>query len=281
MHHREENDCFKAASEKHAAAVAEKARIDGVEVTTEYEHFKEHNYAVICNVVSLFNLALVQAYVRKKEEKEYVKKEPMFNHVEDEKVVNDEKRKLFNCAKDWVLFTLIAVPVTLALATHGFLLIAGSMVTRTAKVVTFIESIGGGTNQSWHTDFDSRLASFFGNAFGLSVLLATSDDSEVDIISNTWGNETDDEIHELIREGNLKKIKLQKGSILLMGSGLRHRGCSYEAKNVRFFLAFLAVNSVFASFFHTYRLDETSDEKSRESFYNSNLVVEDWREEKA
>lgn len=235
--------------------------------SAEYEHFAAHNWCVLDNVLSQSDVDLIEEYVDHKKETGSFPQEKLFKHFSDEKIEHDEKRRMFDCASDWVLYNLIRIPVTLALARHGLLLVVGSILCRAAHIVTHIESLAGGVNQSWHSDFDELLAGYFWDHFGISVLVATSDDCEVDFISDTWGGESDDDIKHLAALGKVKKVKLKKGQCLCMGSGLLHRGVAYKSTNVRLFLAFLVGKSCEADFSHTYGLDDIKDEQKKEEFF--------------
>lgn len=53
-------------------------------------------------------------------------------------------------------------------------------------------------------------------------------------------------------------VHLRKGEALVLGSGLRHRGCMYTKRNVRLFLAFVVGRSDGASFEATYNVQDFS-----------------------
>jgi len=217
-------------------------------------------------VIPEWVLDLIEKYISLQNPVGKYKKHDMFKSMAKKKVVHDKERKLVNCGLDWILYFLIAVPVTLALARHGFLVIIGGLV-RIAKVVTYIESFGGGDpkeerDQSWHTDFAGYLSEHFGDQFGISVLVGGSEGSEVHIIDGTFGGEDNDTLQDMVNKGHLKKIVLERGELLIMGPGLRHKGIGYLKRNVRLFLAFLGGRSVGASFFDTYSLDDVVDEKN-------------------
>lgn len=89
------------------------------------------------------------------------------------------------------------------------------------NILQYIESIGGGENQSWHSDFDRRLASFFEDEFGISVLAGTSIESEADIIANTWGNEADTK-----DTGECWTLLLIWAVLSLLGKGCTTAACS-------------------------------------------------------
>jgi len=261
-------DSFKPAISRHAQMV--KDRGIGNE---KYEHFEKHNWCVLTGVISGSSLSLIEEYVETKKRDGSFSQQPMFRHIRDGKVSHDEKRRMHDCVLDWLLYNLIRVPIMLALAQIGLLMVVGSVIGRVAQVVAHIESTGGGGNQSFHSDFDTSLAALWGDEWGFSVIVSTHDDCEVDIISNTWGGETDDDIRNLAASGHVKKVKLERGSCLIMGPGLVHRGVAYVTHNVRLFLAFLCGKSLEADFSHTYGLDDIRDEQEKAKIFEKHLVV--------
>lgn len=186
------------------------------------------------------------------------KKEAMFTQVVNNEVKHDRTRQMFDCSLDWVMYYLISVPVTLALAKHGLLNIVGDVVTRSAQVVAYIVSPTNRGNamkrlQAFHEDFASYLAGFFKCAFGISVLVCCVEGSEVHLIPGTYGGE-DAEVDQKIEEGKFERVFLQRGEALVMGPGLVHRGTGYVVRNSRLFVAFLGAASKAASFLNTYNV---------------------------
>lgn len=176
----------------------------------------------------------------------------MFTRVYDDDVEHDESRTLVNCRYHSVMWYLISCFVTHVMATHGFLMVVGKNFQRVARVVTYIESLGGPLSkvQSMHEDFCNAMAGFFQHEFGFSVLVSCLGGSIVDIIEDTYGQPVTPEFERQ----HFKQIRLKQGQGLIMGSGLRHRGMAYSKRNVRLFLAFLAGKSEGASFSATYNV---------------------------
>lgn len=160
------------------------------------------------------------------------------------------------------------------MARHGFLMVVNTNLQRVARVVTYIESKGESvnsgsfgderktgkkkrkravksSNQAWHEDFCNSLAGYFGHEFGLSVLVSCLGESKVDIVRRSYGGP----FTRRSRRHRLT-VHLRKGEALVMGSGLRHRGCKYTSRNVRLFLAFLVGLSNGASFGSTYSVQD-------------------------
>ena len=244
--------------------------------------FKRENFAVVRVIPEC-----VCDFIEMLRQRETCNKEDMFAKTYGEKVVHDSSRTLVNCAKHLVLWLLISSCVTLALARHGFLMVVNSSQRRVARVVTYIESIAESTadgvdesarsnekrgrgkkrkrgrgkktntvkssNQAWHEDFSCALAGYFQHDFGLSVLVSCLGESKVDIVRRSYGGEFTKGMKRLRRT-----VHLRKGEALIMGSGLRHRGCKYTKRNVRLFLAFLVGKSEGASFEATYSVQDFS-----------------------
>lgn len=198
-------------------------------------------------------------------------KYPMFKDLVNNKTPGDVNRKLVKCEKDWILSGLMIYPVTVKLDAHGFLSTPDETKKRAAKVLTFIESIVDAAvaeepkekrDQSLHGDFDALLAKFVGDEFGLSVLVAGTANSVVDVISDTVGLESDDDLRRLVINGYAQEVVLDRGSCLVVGPGCRHKGRGYDERNVRLFLAFLVGRSCAASFKSTYSLDDVKKERA-------------------
>lgn len=216
------------------------------------------NYCLIKCAVAIHILDLIEAYIKKRGNRGVFKKESMFTKVVNGKVQHGRTRQMFNCSLDWVMYYLIAVPVTLALAKHGLLHIVGDVTTRSAQVVTYIVSPKKGGDamkrlQAYHEDFASYLAGFFKCAFGISVLVGCVEGSVVHIIPESYGGD-DDEVDRKIKEGKFETVKLERGEALCMGPGLVHRGTGYVVRNSRLFVAFLGAASKAASFLNTYNV---------------------------
>ncbi len=225
--------------------------------TPEATQFAEMNYCLIKGAVAIHILDLIEEYMKKRGDRGVFKKEPMFTKVVNNEMDHDHTRQMFNCSLDWVMYFLIAVPVTLALAKHGLLHIVGDVKKRSAQVVTYIvspEHRGDPMKrlQAFHEDFASYLAEFFKCAFGLSVLVGCVEGSVVHLIPKSYGGEN--EVDDWIKEGRFEKIVLQRGEALVMGPGLIHRGTGYVVRNSRLFVAFLGGASKAANFFFTYNV---------------------------
>lgn len=240
------------------------------------EHFSKNNFAVVDDTISIWLLDLIETVVQARQDVPKgkinpvgnLKKQPMFQHLVNGKSTTDENRKLIDCSKDWILYNLIAFPVSRKLEVLGFLMTRDSSKSRLAKVVTYIESIVGTKareareerDQSWHTDFSSLLAKYFGEEFGVTVLVGATEDSEVHVLAGTVGLESDEQLNQFVLDGKAKKVVLKRGSCLVMGPGLRHKGVGYDKRNVRLFVAFMVGKSLGASFGSTYDLDDKSTE---------------------
>lgn len=220
-------------------------------VTKEYSCFAEENFAVV-DAFPLWVLVVIEKLVACST---FLTLKNMFTKSVNDEVEHDDSRQMYSCEKNWVLWFLIVSPLTRALLPHGFLDVRYSK-RRLAKVVTYIQSSGkaNSSKQGWHTDFPSTIASYFGDHFPISVLVAGFQDSYVDIVPGTYGHESDEELEDSeIRRA--RTIKLKRGQALVMGPGLRHRGLAYTSKNVRFFAAFLFGRSSGASIESTYNLE--------------------------
>lgn len=238
----------------------------GIE-TEEAKHFALWNYCCIKGVVAVWILDLIEAYMKKRGTGGKYKKEDMFTGVVNDEVEHSKTRQMFNCAHDWVMFFLIAAPVTLALAKHGLLHIVGSSTKRSAQVVSYIISHKTPGNpskrfQSYHEDFASYLASYFKHQWGISVLVGGLEGSMVDLVSGTFGGETVEELDAIRKTGGYKRVKLERGECLVMGAGLVHRGVGYSIVNSRLFVAFLGGLSSTASFFNTYNIESVVHKRS-------------------
>ena len=228
-------------------------------VTPESIQMAKDNYCLVKGVIGVHVLDLIEDLNKKRGNKGRFKKEAMFRKVVDDEVHHDGTRQMFNCALDWVMYFLIAVPVTLALFKHGLLHMVGCLEEmRAASIVTYIVSPKKGgdamtRHQAWHEDFASYLASFFGTQFGISVLVGCVEGSEVHIIPESFGGD-DPVVDKKIADGKYTVIKLERGEALVMGPGLVHRGVGYTVRNSRLFLAFLGGASKTASFLNTYNV---------------------------
>lgn len=247
-------------------------------MSVEAKSFFKNNFTVVDGAIPIWLLDLIEAVVTARREVPKGKinpvgnliKHPMFQYLVKGESVTDENRKLIDCGEDWILYHLIAFPVSRKLEVLGFLMTADSSKSRIAKVVTYIESIVGkkarepreNRDQSWHTDFSSLLAKFFGEEFGISVLVGATEGSEVHVIAGTFGLESNEKLEELVNNGKVVKVFLRRGQCLVMGPGLRHKGVGYDKRNVRLFLAFLVGKSLGASFGSTYDLSDIAAEKS-------------------
>lgn len=121
--------------------------------TPQSMQFADENYTVVKGAVPVYILDLIEKYMKRRG----FKKEAMFTKVVNDVVYHDLSRQMFNCALDWVMYFLIAVPVALALVKHGLLNMVGGGL-RAAKVVTYILSpakAGDATkrHQAFHEDF--------------------------------------------------------------------------------------------------------------------------------
>lgn len=247
---------FEAACRRHAEHVRTTLKIN----TDESKLFAKSNYCLIRGAIPIVILDIIEEYMRKRGGGGRFRKEDMFTKVVNEKVQHDKTRQLFNCAFDWVMFFLIATPVTLALAMHGVLHMVGGGF-RTAKIVTYIVSnkrTGDHTkrHQAWHEDFADYLANHFGDHFGISVLVGCLEGSEVHIIPGTYGGKPSNWLLQpVIDRGGFETIRLERGECLVMGPGLVHRGSGYNARNTRLFLVFLGGRSNTASFLNTYNVE--------------------------
>ena len=255
---------YKPFHEAHSKDVEENLGIK----TDEAKKFAESNYCRIKGVVAIWILDLIEEYMGKRGTGGRFKKEDMFTGVVNDKVRHNKTRQMFNCAHDWIMFFLIAAPVTLALAKHGLLHMVGSSQKRSAQVITYILSPKKPGNpklryQSWHEDFAHYLAEYFEHEWGLSVLIGGLDGSVVDVISGTYGGETVEQIQDMIKNGKFEKICLERGECLVMGGGLVHRGVGYVIRNSRLFVAFLGGLSRAASFFNTYNIDSIYTRQSK------------------
>lgn len=180
-----------------------------------------------------------------------LKEEDMFRKTYGEEVKYDSSRTMINCAKCGVLWILISSWATVVMASHGFLMVVGSSLTRVARVVTYIESKAEGSKvQAFHEDFFNAMAGWFGHEFGFSVLVSCLGDSIVDVIEKTYGQPVSKKFHE----ENFVQVHLKQGQALILGSGCRHRGMRYSKRNVRLFIAFLVGKSSGASFGATYNV---------------------------
>lgn len=243
---------------KHCKAQADYVR-DVLKINTpESVQMGEENYCTVKGVIGVHVLDLIEDLNKKRGSRGRFSKGPMFRKVVDDKVYHDDTRQMFNCALDWVMYFLIAVPVTLALLKHGLLHMVGSTDKRAASVVTYIVSPkrrgeANTRHQAWHEDFASYLASYFKAQFGISVLVGCVEGSVVHIIPGSYGGK-DDVVDDLIAAGKFTTIELERGEALVMGPGLVHRGVGYTARNSRLFLAFLGGLSKAASFLNTYNV---------------------------
>lgn len=267
------NVSYKDFVQAHSALVQQRLGT----LSPEAKEFQEKNFAVIDKVIRCWVLDLVEEVVRARDEvpKGKVnplgrpKRQPLFKYLVKNKTTKDENRRMIDCGADWILYSLVAFPVTRKLEPHGFLMTADVSKARKAKVVAYVESMVGNSpdeprefrDQSWHTDFDCTLASFFGMEFGISGLVGATQGSEIHVMTHTTGLETPHERKKLALNGHVEKVVLERGSMLLMGPGLRHKGVGYDQRNVRLFLAFLVGKSCKASFGDTYSLDDVTGEK--------------------
>ena len=244
--------------------------------------FKRENFAVVRVIPEC-----VCDFIEMIRQSKTCNKEDMFAKTYGKKVVHDSSRTLVNCAKHLVLWLLISSCVTLALARHGFLMVVNSSQRRVARVVTYIESLAETTvddvdesacgsekrgkgkkrkrgrgrgkktikssNQAYHEDYSSVLAGYFQHDFGLSVIVSCLGESKVDIVRRSYGGTFTKGMKRLRHT-----VHLRKGEALVLGSGLRHRGCRYTKRNVRLFLAFLVGRSEGASFEETYNVQDFS-----------------------
>lgn len=238
--------------------------------------FKRENFAVVRVIPEC-----VCDFIEMIRQSKTCNKEDMFAKTYGKKVVHDSSRTMVNCAKHLVLWLLISSCVTLALARHGFLMVVNSSQRRVARVVTYIESVGEtaadgacrnekrgrgekrkrgrgektvkSSNQAYHEDFSSIWSGFIQHDFGLSVLVSCLGESKVDIVRRSYGGAFTKRMKRL-----RCTVHLRKGEALIMGSGLRHRGCRYTKRNVRLFLAFLVGKSEGASFEATYNVQDFS-----------------------
>lgn len=243
------NDTYK---ESHDALV-EKISEAGID-TEASRCYAKNNYAII-QVIPIWLCCLIERFRRSERFGSIdsgLKEESMFRKTYGEEVKYDDSRTMINCAKCGVLWILISSWVTLVLATHGFLMVVGTSLTRVARVVAFIESKGGDGSsvQSWHEDFCNCMSGYFGHEFGLSVLVSCLGESVVDVVEKTYGQP----VSKDFEQKHFVKVHLKQGQALVMGSGLRHRGMSYCKRNVRLFIAFLAGRSGGASFGATYNV---------------------------
>ncbi|CAM9711400.1 unnamed protein product, partial [Ectocarpus sp. 6 AP-2014] len=245
---------FKPAHDAYCEMV-EKAGIK----TGPSKTFQDENYAVVqaipvwvCNAIETLR------------SNETCAKEDMFTRTYGKEVKHDSSRTLIDCGKHVALWLLISGFVTFALARHGFLMVVNSSAQRVAMVVTYIESAGGSSvgkngkevkssNQAWHEDFCNAMAGYFQHDFGLSVLVSCLGDSKVDIVRRSYGGRFTKGMKR-----HRMTVHLTQGQALIMGSGLRHRGCKYNERNVRLFLAFLVGRSICASFNSTYNVQDFS-----------------------
>lgn len=215
--------------------------------------FADENYTVVKGAVPVYILDLIEKYMKRRG----FKKEAMFTKVVNDVVYHDLSRQMFNCALDWVMYFLIAVPVALVLVKHGLLNMVGGGL-RAAKVVTYILSpakAGDATkrHQAFHEDFAHYLAGFFKTDFGISVLVGCVEGSIVHIIPKSYGGK-DEEVERKIKAGEFLEVHLKRGEALVMGPGLVHRGTGYNVRNSRLFVAFMGGRSSVASFLNTYNV---------------------------
>lgn len=239
-------------------AFAEMVEEAGIK-TNASQCFKKENFAV----VRVFP-AWACNFVERMRGNETCVKEDMFTKTYGKEVKHDSSRTLINCAEHLLLWLLISSFVTLALARHGFLMVVNSTKRRVAMVVTYIESVGEkeckpgvkSSTQAWHEDFCQALAGFFQHEFGLSVLVSCLGGSKVDIVRRSYGEEFTKRMKR-----HRFTVHLEQGEALIMGSGLRHRGCKYTERNVRLFLAFLVGKSEGAPFVATYNVQDFSKKR--------------------
>ncbi|CAN0300057.1 unnamed protein product [Ectocarpus sp. 6 AP-2014] len=219
--------------------------------------FQDENYAVVqaipvwvCNAIETLRGKVTCV------------KEDMFTKTYGKEVKYDSSHTMIDCGKYAALWLLISGFVTFALARHGFLMVVNSSAQRVAMVVTYIESVGGtsvrkdgkevkSSNQGWHEDFCNARAEIFKHDFGLSVLGSCLGDSKVDIVRRSYG----DRFTKRMKQ-HRTTVHPTQGQALIMGSGLRQRGCKYNKRNVRLFLAFLVGKSRCASFNSTYSVQD-------------------------
>lgn len=281
--HEAENDgiSYKDAIEEHGKLLG-KAGI-------EAKDFLKDNFTVVDGAIPIWLLHLIEKVVTARCElpKGSVNplgnpvKRPIFQYLVDGKSTKDDNRKTIDCGRDWILYNLIAFPVSRKLQVLGFLMTAGGPESRIAKVVTYIESIVGKNadeprekrDQSRHTDFSSLLAKYFGKEFGISVIVGATEGSEVHLIAGTFGLESNNDLRQLVMDGRVEKVVLSVGQCLVMGPGLRHKGVGYNKRNVRLFLAFMVGRSVGANFGHTYDLDDIATENRFVGFVR---IVSKW-----
>jgi len=252
---------YKKYCDANAKFVEKKLGID----TEASRCMKENNYARIKGGVPVHVLNLIEEYIETRGDGGRFKKINMFSKVVDDEVKHDNTRQMLDCALDWVLFFLIAAPVTLKLLEHGLLHIAKSVSNlvpstqmRAARVVTYIVSPerpgkAESKHQAWHEDFASNLAEYFKMQYAISVIVGCMEGSIVHIIPKSYGGD-DKDVDKKIEEGEYETIELERGELLVMGPGLCHRGVGYEQRNSRLFLGFLGGLSKCASFLNTYNV---------------------------
>lgn len=237
--------------------------------TEASREFAENNYCTIKNVFQPEVLDLIEARMKRRRPK----REGMFTKVVDDEVRFDRTRQLYNCMYDWVLWYIISVPVTLALLANGLLHVANKPgLMRKAAVVAHILSPKPRKQgnkekrmQGLHEDFAAYLAGYFKSEFGLSVLVGCLEGSVVHVVPQTYGGESADERDEMLRNGRLTEIKLERGELLVMGPGLLHRGTGYDYRNSRLFVAFMAGLSWVASFAFTYNVESVESVKTAQT----------------
>lgn len=225
----------------------------------------KNNYARIKGGVPVHVLDLIEEYIKTRGNSGRFRKIDMFSKVVDDKVKHDNTRQMLDCALDWVLYFLIAAPVTLKLLEHGLLHIAESVSNlvhsgqmRAARVVTYIVSPKRpgdpeSKHQAWHEDFASYLADYFKMQYAISVIVGCVEGSTVHIIPESYGGD-DKDVDRKIKKGKYETIHLERGALLVMGPGLCHRGVGYKQRNSRLFSGFLGGLSKCASFLNTYNV---------------------------
>lgn len=245
---------YKEALDRHARMIRGSGN-----VSEASECFARDNYAVV-QAIPLWILSLMEILVACS--CFFLQLSPMFTKSVNGKVKHDRTRQMATLDKNWVMWYLIVTPLTKALAPLGFLDVVSSPLRRVAKVVTYIVSSGGAdsSKQGWHLDFPQNMASHFADHFPISVLVAGSEESRVDIIPGTCGDEDNSTLEEL-ESSKAKTIVLNKGQALVMGPGLRHRGLAYTEKNIRLFAAFLVGRSAGSSFENTYDVENVDSIK--------------------
>lgn len=251
-------ESFKKPAGRQAAYVKDVLKID----TPESRHYAENNYATVKNAVPQFVLKLIKSYIAKRGNRGIFKRDALFTKVVDNKAQYNLTRQIFNCSLDWVMYFLIAVPVTLSLVKHGFLHVCGSDMMRSAMVVSYILSIKSSGDvkkrlQAFNEDFASFLSEFYGMEFGISVLVGCDEGSKVHLIPKSYGGD-EAIMNRKIVNGEFTTVVLEEGEALVMGPGLMKRGCGYTKPNARLFLAFVAGRSKWSNFervFNVFNID--------------------------